>query len=143
MYNEILVPTNGSDSIGAVLDHTREIAKGRDTRVHVLYVIDDQAFLTLDDSMKDEVIADLRQEGEAAIEEATAQLQDAGLEVTTAIRKGKPSAEIISYVETADIDLVTMGTRGDEYTENILGSTAQKIVTSSPVPVLTVNITSQ
>ena len=33
-----------------------------------------------------------------------------------------------------------MGTQGDDYTENILGSTSQKVVTQSSVPVLTVNV---
>jgi nucleotide-binding universal stress UspA family protein len=36
-----------------------------------------------------------------------------------------------------------MGTRAGEYTNNILGSTAQKVVTDAPVPVMTVNVASE
>jgi nucleotide-binding universal stress UspA family protein len=139
MYHEILVPTDGSESIATVLEHTRAVAQGRDARVHALYVVDDRAFLTLDDEMKDDVVENLRQEGAAAVGEASEQLDAADVEVTTAITKGKPADEIIAYVEENGIDLVTMGTRGDD-TENLLGSTAQTVVANAPAPVLTVNL---
>lgn len=140
MYNEILVPTDGGETTERVLDHTIEIAEDRDARVHLLYVVDDQAFLTLDNDMKEEVVADLRQEGETVLGEAAAQVEAAGIDVTTDITKGKPSEEIVAYVESAGIDLVTMGTHGDDYTENMLGSTSQEVVSTAPTAVLTVNV---
>jgi nucleotide-binding universal stress UspA family protein len=143
MYQDILVPTDGSESMGNVLDHTIEIASGRDAMIHVLYVIDDQAFLTLEDGMKDDVLEDLRQEGETAVGDIASELEAEDIEATTRITKGRPSDEIISYVEQEDIDFVTMGTRAGEYTNNILGSTAQKVVTDAPVPVMTVNVASE
>lgn len=129
--------------MGNVLDHTIEIASGRDAMIHVLYVIDDQAFLTLEDGMKDDVLEDLRQEGETAVGDIASELEAEDIEATTRITKGRPSDEIISYVEQEDIDFVTMGTRAGEYTNNILGSTAQKVVTDAPVPVMTVNVASE
>jgi nucleotide-binding universal stress UspA family protein len=140
MYNEILVPTDGSETTERVLDHTIEIARGRDARVHLLYVIDDQAFLTLDDNMKEDVIEDLRREGTNVLDSAAATLRDANLEVTTEITKGKPSDEIVAHVESDGIDLVTMGTHGDDYTENMLGSTSQEVVATASAPVLTVTV---
>jgi len=140
MYREILVPTDGSESIETVLDHTVAVAGDRDASVHVLYVIDDRAFLTLDDGMKEEVEADLHEKGAAAVRQVAARLETEDLATTTAIATGKPSDEITSYVEREGIDLVTMGTRGDEYTNNILGSTAQTVVAEAPAPVLTVNV---
>jgi nucleotide-binding universal stress UspA family protein len=139
MYDDILVPIDGTDSLDAVFPHTADIARRRDATVHVLYVVDDRAFLTLDDEMKDDVVENLRQEGAAAVGEASEQLDAADVEVTTAITKGKPADEIIAYVEENGIDLVTMGTRGDD-TENLLGSTAQTVVANAPAPVLTVNL---
>lgn len=139
MYHEILVPTDGSEPTATVLEHTGTVAQSHDARVHILYVVDDRAFLTLGDEMKDDVIENLRQEGEAAVEAASKQLEAGDLEVTTAITRGDPADEIISYVEDEGIDLVTMGTRGDD-TANLLGSTAQTIVANAPAPVLTVNI---
>ncbi|MXR50975.1 universal stress protein [Halovenus sp. WSH3] len=143
MYDDILVPTDGSDSVMSVLDHTTDIATRRDATVHVLYVIDDQAFLTLDDEMKDEVLAEMQAEGEQALDAVTEETETAGLETVTSIRRGRPAEEIVDYAETAGIDVITMGTQGDDYTENILGSTSQKVVTQSPVPVLTVDVSGE
>lgn len=143
MYDDILVPTDGSDSVMAVLDHTTDIATRRDATVHVLYVIDDQAFLTLDDDMKDEVLAEMQTEGEQALDAVTSETEAAGLETVTSIQRGRPAEEIVEYAETTGVDVITMGTQGDDYTENILGSTSQKVVTQSPVPVLTVNVSEE
>lgn len=140
MYDDILVPTDGSASFETVLDHTIEIARGRDATVHVLYVVDDQAFLTLDESMQTDVLDEMRTEGQQAIDLLTDRLDDEGFETKSTIRRGKPANEIVAYAEESDIDLVTMGTQGEEYTENMLGSTSQSVVTQSPVPVLTIDI---
>jgi nucleotide-binding universal stress UspA family protein len=140
MYSDVLVPTDGSEAVQTVLEHTGEVTQYQDGTVHVLSVVDDHVLLTLADEMHDDVLADLHDECERAVQDASDSLESAGFEVTTAIREGKPAEEIISYVEAQDIDLVTMGTRADEYTENMLGSTAQKVIRKSPAPVLTVNV---
>jgi len=139
MYDEILVPTDGVATTERVLDHTVEIAAGQDARLHLLYVVDDQAFLTLDDETKDEVVADLREEGERVVDDAASRLAGTDLDATT-ITRGKPADEIVAYVDEADIDLVTMGTHGDDYTENMIGSTSQDVVASASAPVLTVAV---
>ncbi|AEM59231.1 universal stress protein UspA (plasmid) [Haloarcula hispanica N601] len=140
MYSDILVPTDGSASMKQVLEHTIDIADGRDVTVHALYVVDDRAFLSMDDKMQDEVLENLRTEGEEATSVVRDTLEQEGIEVSTAIQRGKPADRIVSYVADADIDLVTMGTQADKYEKNMLGSTAQKVVTKSSVPVLTVDV---
>ncbi|KAA9404448.1 universal stress protein [Haloarcula hispanica] len=140
MYSDILVPTDGSASMKQVLEHTIDIADGRDVTVHALYVVDDRAFLSMDDEMQDEVLENLRTEGEEATSVVRDTLEQEGIEVSTAIQRGKPADRIVSYVADADIDLVTMGTQADKYEKNMLGSTAQKVVTKSSVPVLTVDV---
>lgn len=140
MYSDVLVPTDGSETIETVFEHTKQVTDSEDGTVHVLSVVDDQVLLTLARDMHDEVLADLHDESERAIQTAQEYFDDTAMDVATEIREGKPATEIIEYVEREGIDLVTMGTRADEYTENMLGSTAQKVVRQSPVPVLTVNV---
>ncbi|MBO4248701.1 MULTISPECIES: universal stress protein [Halomicrobium] len=140
MYSDILVPTDGSDSIEQVLEHTIDIADGRNVTVHALYVVDDRAFLSMDDDMQDEVLEELKAEGRAATSDVAAALEQEGLSVTKTIRRGRPADHIVSYVEEAGIDLVTMGSQAGEYEQNMLGSTSQKVVTQSPAPVLTVDV---
>jgi nucleotide-binding universal stress UspA family protein len=140
MYSDILVPTAGSAAIEQVLEHTIDIAGGRDVTVHALYVVDDRAFLTMDDETQADVLAELQAEGDAATAVVRESLEQEGIDVTTAVLRGKPADCIVSYVEDTGIDLITMGTQAGEYRTNMLGSTSQKVVTQSPVPVLTVDV---
>ena len=142
MYQDILVPTDGSETTGVVLEHAIDIAQGRDATVHALYVVDDQALLTLSADMTEEVLDGLQEEGQQAVSEATDRLSAAGLDSTAAIVRGKPSEEIIAYASEESVDLITMGTHGDE-TTNMLGSTSQRVVTDAPVPVLTVKVSEE
>jgi nucleotide-binding universal stress UspA family protein len=140
MYSDILVPTDGSASVDQVLEHTIDIAEGRDVTVHALYVVDDRAFLTIDDEMQAEVLEKMKAEGEQATSMVRDTLEQEDIEVSTTILRGSPPELIVSYVEDAGIDLITMGTQAGEYEKNILGSTSQKVVRLSPVPVLTVDV---
>ncbi|ERG95010.1 universal stress protein [Haloquadratum walsbyi] len=141
MFNRILLPTDGTDAMQTVIDHVVDIATRRDAVVHILYVVDDRAFLTLQDGMKADVIAELETEGEATLETTTRLFHDSDITTTTALRKGDPADEIISYATEADIDLITMGTRRSDYTENLVGSVSQSIVARADIPVLTTNLT--
>jgi nucleotide-binding universal stress UspA family protein len=56
------------------------------------------------------------------------------------ILSGDPAAEILKTIESENIDLVVMGTHGYKGLEHaIFGSTAEKVVKKSPVPVMVVN----
>jgi len=140
MYEDILLPTDGSESMDAVIEHAADIAARRDATVHALYVIDDRSFLTLQDDMKGDVVDGLRTEGETATTTVASQLEAEGVTVRTAIRKGNPADEVLAYADKNGIDLVVMGTHGADYERNMLGSVSQKVVTMSAAPVLTVNI---
>ncbi|WP_248895996.1 universal stress protein [Haloplanus halobius] len=140
MYEDILLPTDGSESMDAVIDHAADIARRRDATVHVVYVIDDRSFLTLQEGMQASVLDELREEGETATTAIASRLESEGVAVHTAIRKGNPADEILDYAEESAIDLVVMGTHGADHQRNMLGSVSQKVVTMADVPVLTVNI---
>ncbi|RLM88143.1 universal stress protein [Halobellus sp. Atlit-38R] len=140
MFERILLPTDGTESMDAVVETAADIAGRRDAEVYILYVIDDRAFLTLQDDMKTDVLVELEGEGEAATDRAATRLREAGIEVTTAIRQGDPADEILAYADEVDADLITMGTRRGDYTNNLMGSVSQNVVARSAVPVLTTNL---
>ncbi|MFB6108169.1 MAG: universal stress protein [Haloplanus sp.] len=140
MYEDVLLPTDGSESMDAVVDHAVDIATRRDATVHVLYVVDDRSFLTLKEEMKADVVEGLREEGEAATARVASRLAEAGVDAHTELREGNPADEILAYADEVGADLVTMGTHGAQYRKNMLGSVSQKVVTMASVPVLTVNI---
>lgn len=55
-------------------------------------------------------------------------------------RMGSPWQEILHVIDEIDVDLVVMGTHGRRgIARMLLGSVAEKVVRTSPVPVLTVS----
>ena len=53
---------------------------------------------------------------------------------------GDASEEILNYIEEHQIDLVIMGTHGRKGMDKIIfGSVAERVVKTSPVPVMVVN----
>jgi len=58
----------------------------------------------------------------------------------TKVVAGDPSEEILSYIVAQGIDLVVMGTHGRKGLDKVIfGSVAERVVKSSPVPVMVVN----
>ncbi|MGQ4555042.1 universal stress protein [Halobellus sp. GM3] len=143
MFERILLPTDGTDSMDAVVETAADIAGRRDATVYVLYVVDDRAFLTLQEEMKTDVLEELTGEGEAATDRAATRLRDAGIAVETAIGQGDPADEILAYAEEIDADLITMGTRRGDYANNLMGSVSQKVVARASAPVLTTNLAAE
>lgn len=140
MYDNVLLPTDGTPAMEAVIEHARNVANQQDGCVHVLYVIDDRAFLTLDDERIPDVADSLREEGVSAVGTATEALANEDFDVTTEIREGDPADEILAAADEHDADLVVMGTHGADPTRNLLGSVSRKVVTLSSTPVLTIDV---
>ena len=58
----------------------------------------------------------------------------------TVVVAGDASEEIINYIEEHHIDLVIMGTHGRKGMDKVLfGSVAERVLKTSPVPVMVVN----
>ncbi|MCG1003899.1 MULTISPECIES: universal stress protein [Halobacterium] len=140
MYDRILVPTDGGDASSKLFAHAADIAARRDATVHVLYVVDDRAFLTLDEAMQDEAVQQLRVEGRSALSEAKQTFEAEGVAVETELRRGDPGEEILGYAGDAEADLVVMGTRRSDFENSMLGSVSREVVASADVPVLTVSL---
>lgn len=138
MYETILFPTDGRDHADTVAAHAIDIAKTMDASLHVLSVVDDRAFLVLGEERAESVRRELRERAQEATAEAAALADEHSLEATTAVETGHPAECITTYAEAHDVDLVVMGTSGDDYERNVVGSVSQRVVQTSPVPVLTV-----
>lgn len=138
MYDRILLPTDGSDHTERATEHAIDIAKTRDATLHVFSVVDDRAFLVLDDDRVDDVRSELEETALDAIAAAVEAAEQEGIDTDSDVDVGSPANCIVDYAATNDIDLVVMGTSGDEYEENVVGSVSKRVVDTSPVPVLTV-----
>jgi nucleotide-binding universal stress UspA family protein len=142
MYDEILLPTDGSSETLQTLEHTLEIANNNDARLHVIYVVDRRRYLAASPDTKEELLVTLREEGERAIDDVTVRAEEAGVETVTSLQEGIPYKDVLEYADSAGIDLITMGTHSRTGPDRIanLGSVTQRVVENAAVPVLVVNV---
>ncbi|UTF54891.1 universal stress protein [Natronosalvus rutilus] len=136
MYEDILLPFDGSDGAATVLHHAGEIAHWADATVHVLFVAD-----TTRDSVtviEGQPIDVLVQQGEDIVEEAAKALRSLGNDYDTDVVQGNPAPAITEYAERYGHDLIVMPTHGREgVSRYLVGSVTEKVVRLSSVPVLT------
>ena len=133
MYNDILVPTDGSQGANAALEHGIEIASQWDATLHTLYVADTRL------ARSGPLLETLREEGRKAVRDVELTGTRAGLTVVTETVEGSPHEEILDYVTEHGIDMIIMGTHGRTGLDRlVMGSVAERVVRRSPVPVLTV-----
>lgn len=140
MYDKILVPTDGSEGMEQVIDHACQLAESHGAAVHALYVANTASLSDLPmETSWEGVSSALRQQGERAIEEVE---EFAGeIPCETALVDGSPAKEIVSYAAEEDCDLITMGTHGRSGVDRLLlGSVAERVVRTAPVPVTTIRV---
>lgn len=137
MYEHILVPTDGSEAVDRALDHAIPLAADHGSSLHALYVVDQRVATAGSSDLHDEVMADLKREGETAVASVVERANEADLDVETVVRTGTPDTEIVEYAEEADIDVIVMSPEGKSPRERIrsLGSVSDRVTDDSSVPV--------
>ena len=142
VYDQILLPTDGSKGTAAAARHAGELAETYGATVHVLSVVDGQGqFGTATADMAANAWTDAeRKRAQTAIDTTSEELP-AATETESVLRGGDPKTEILTYAEESGTDMIVMGTHGrtglDHY---LIGSVAEKVVRRAPVPVLTVRL---
>jgi nucleotide-binding universal stress UspA family protein len=139
MYENVLLPYDGSDGAAAVLHHASELAHWADATVQILYVAD-----TTRDSVtvvEGHTVDALEQRGEEVVDEAAKTLKSLGVSYATDVVQGNPAPTIVDYAERYDQDLIVMPTHGREgISRYLVGSVSEKVVRLSSVPVLSVRM---
>ncbi|EMA56113.1 UspA domain protein [Halococcus thailandensis JCM 13552] len=136
-YDNVLIPTDGSDAASAAIDHGLAIAERYDATVHVLSVVDVSSFAGSYNVAS--IIEAWKDDCERAVTEVAEAAESRGIDVTTEVKQSTPYRAIKAYVENEGIDLVAMGTHGRTGLERYLvGSVTTRTVRTSDVPVLTV-----
>lgn len=140
MYDDVLVPTDGSATIPETLSHGLPIAEANDATVHALYVVDSRITNAADDGARTDLQDSLEGEGEQAVADVVDAAAERDLETVAEVRRGTPSKTILEYAEEAGIDLIVIGTRGKSPREKVtsLGSVSERVVDNASVPVFVV-----
>jgi nucleotide-binding universal stress UspA family protein len=148
MYRKILVPLDGSELAESALSHVRNIIAHNEGVEVVLFRVCEPPVILAD------YPADMRTEWEDHVREETAHIQQQcrlyldeterklageGVKVTAAAGLGRAPEEIIDYAIQNQIDLIVMASHGRSgITRWAFGNTAERVLRSSPVPVLLV-----
>lgn len=141
MYDNILVPTDGSEAMAGVVDHAERVAAEHGATLHALHVTNTASLADLPmESSWEGVTQALKHQGEEAIEGVEDRI-DSDITVETAVLDGSPAKEIVTYAEMNDCDCIIMGTHGRSGVDRLLlGSVAERVVRSAPVPVTTIRV---
>lgn len=140
MYDDILLPTDGSEGAEKAIEHALELAEIHDSTIHALYVVER---IHTADVGTEQIIEAMRSEGKRTVAEIAERAESKGIEAATEVKVGSPARDILEYAEENGIDLVVMGTHGRTgLNRYLLGSVTEKVVRLSDVPVLTVRMDS-
>jgi nucleotide-binding universal stress UspA family protein len=153
MYQEILVPLDGSEVSASALPTARQLAVALGARVHLLQVTSQSeeysamrgvefGALGSDYSQQvlDEMLTAQRERIEGYLNEMGADLETDGITVAKAVEDGPAADKIVDYAEAAGIDLILMSTHGRGGVRRFLvGSVTDKVIRSTNLPVLVVH----
>ena len=135
MYDTILTAIDGSDAANRAVEHATDLASTFDADLHAIYVVDTKRYgrSALTDDVG--VLEDLESRGETLLDDVESR---SAVDVTRAVRRGRPSEEIGGYAEEIDADLVVLGNRGlGAGPGERIGSVAERVVRSVDRPVIT------
>lgn len=143
MFKHILVPVDGSETSMLALDKAAQMAKTFGSTVTALYVIDPYPFTGVGADFaygQAQYITAATGEANTALEAARKALDAAGVPATTVVSESHAVHEgVVRAVESAGADLIVMGSHGRRGLQKLmLGSVAQRVLSSVHIPVLVV-----
>jgi nucleotide-binding universal stress UspA family protein len=139
MYQRILIPLDGSEVAEVALPHAITMANTFNADLNLLCVALAHGFPGSDPVETQRVAV---AESHAYLEQLCTRLQQQGLRVTPTVRYGNAAEEIIAYAGGHDISIIVMATHGRSGVGRwLLGSTAEKVLRGTPVPILLIRAT--
>lgn len=137
MYDDILIPTDGSQGVETAVEHAIELATTYEATLHAIYVVERNQLRGR--RLGSRLAEILEEKGVEATQDIADRAESAGRPCVTETLTGTPHEEILDYADTHGVDLIVMGTEGrtglDRY---LLGSVTANVLRTSDVPVLAV-----
>ena len=144
MYQRILVPLDGSVTSDCGLREAIALARGQKVTLFFLHVVDDFSMLVEMTSVRsyDEMLKGLRQYGLEVLAKARRVAEEAGVHGESLLREvtnERVAEVIVDQAKQHSCDLIVMGTHGRRgFSRIAMGSEAEQVARTSPVPVLLV-----
>jgi nucleotide-binding universal stress UspA family protein len=145
MYKRILVPIDGSATATAGLDEAIRLARITGAELRLLHVLDAAAYATGFEPAAvycNEIVPHMKRAGERVLEEATQRVRRNGLKADSVLLETiaeRVCDLVVAHAIHWDADLIVIGTHGRHGVGRLLlGSDAEQIMRTAPVPVLLV-----
>jgi nucleotide-binding universal stress UspA family protein len=140
--NTIVIATDGSESAVEAVKFGLELAAEQDAEpifVHVIAGVDVLPPAGFGVTVAPSVPHALTEEDRLPLDEALQIAAEQGIEARTELLVGHPAAEIVTYADTVDADLIVVGSRGHgTLASALLGSVSRGVLHDSRRPVLVV-----
>ena len=139
MITKILVPTDFSEQAERALSAATSLARALGAKLHVVHVGPDVPYFgppfAPGLAFANELTAASRKEFDAYM----AAVRERGIEAAGTLAIGVAHVEIIRVAKDIGADLIVMGTHGRSgFQYLLLGSVAERVVRTSPIPVMVV-----
>jgi nucleotide-binding universal stress UspA family protein len=139
----VLVPVDFSEASISAFRFALDIVRESRGSVHLLHVI---TLPALQDSalaqvggFKESLLRDLEVVADQKYQRLISEFNTGNVKVTTSVDTGRVQPCILDHVRKTDVDLIVMGTQGATgIREWMVGSNTEKIVRTSPVPVISI-----
>ena len=142
MYKRILVPVDGSTTSNRGLREATGLARQHGARVRLLHVVDESVLALAPEVGVVDITDSLVEAGKKVLKNAQAVAERQGVKAEIALREnlvGRVADAILNEARKWRADLIVMGTHGRRgISHMLLGSDAEGVLRSSPVPVLLV-----
>ena len=142
MYQNILVPVDGSETSGLGLREAIQLARTLNARIRLLHVVNKMPWVAAGATppVFEDLVNQYRSTAESILHEAKTAARAAGLEVEDRLIEGigdRAGEVVVDQAREWPAHLIVCGTHGRRGLKRILmGSDAEYIVRHSPVPVL-------
>ena len=138
MFENILLAVDGSDHSLKAAKLAGDLARLSGGKLRVLTAYE-KVPSYLGEPNLSQAIAKRTEKAEQVLDGATAEIGDIPGGCETDMLSGDPAEAILRAVDTFDIDLIIMGTRGQgDIKSLLLGSQSHKVVSAAPCPVMLV-----
>jgi nucleotide-binding universal stress UspA family protein len=144
MYQNILVPVDGSAPSSRGLDEAIKLASALHSRIRLLHIVNELVVLTPEVAATalTDVLHILRTQGEEILQSAEDAVRKGGVPVDDVLLEamgGRAGDHVVQKAQEWPADLIVCGTHGRRGLRRaLLGSDAEYIVRQSTVPVLLV-----
>ena len=140
-YRRILVPVDGSPTSNLGLIEAVRLAKDQAATLRLVHVLDELIVVPGAEAVVylRNTVDLLREAGQQIVDAATALVRRNGLDAESVVREiigGRAAEAIVDEAKQWGADLIVLGTHGRRgVTRLVMGSDAEEIVRTAPVPV--------